>query len=377
MSAHSMSQSFSPFRRLRNRLDAIFLFTVVLPTSFATLYFGFVAADLYVSESHFIVRSEQHQTPSALGALLQGTGFARSQDDTYSVVDFIDSRDALRELDSRLNLRAALSDHGVDVFNRFPGLDRDSSIEALYKLYEKRVEITYDSTSAISVLRVQAFKAEDAAKINETLLEMSERLVNQLNARSRKDVIDTVQSEMNAAEERSKSAALALSAFRVGKGIFDPERQGGMAIESSGKLREELLASEMQLAQVMQVSPNNPQVTSLRRQVEMMRQAIKDDADRLLGRTGSLAAHSPQYQRLLLDSAYADRALAGSLAALDDARNDALRKQLYVERLVQPSVPDKAMEPRRIRSILTVFVLGLVFWGIVSLVVASIREHAD
>ena len=33
--------------------------------------------------------------------------------------------------------------------------------------------------------------------------------------------------------------------------------------------------------------------------------------------------------------------------------------------------------PRRLRSVLTVFLIGLVMWGIVSLLVTGVREHAD
>ena len=58
-------------------------------------------------------------------------------------------------------------------------------------------------------------------------------------------------------------------------------------------------------------------------------------------------------------------------------RSEALRKGLYLERLVQPSLPDKAMEPRRVRSVFTVVLLGLMLWGVASLVIAAIREHAD
>jgi len=44
---------------------------------------------------------------------------------------------------------------------------------------------------------------------------------------------------------------------------------------------------------------------------------------------------------------------------------------------VQPSLPDKAMEPRRLRSIFTTFLISLIGWGVVSLVVAAVREHAE
>ena len=56
---------------------------------------------------------------------------------------------------------------------------------------------------------------------------------------------------------------------------------------------------------------------------------------------------------------------------------EALRKQLYLDRLVQPNLPDKAMEPRRIRSVFTVLLVALIAWAVVSLLVAAIREHSD
>jgi capsular polysaccharide transport system permease protein len=74
---------------------------------------------------------------------------------------------------------------------------------------------------------------------------------------------------------------------------------------------------------------------------------------------------------------FANRQLASALASLEQARNEAQRQQLYIERVAQPSLPDDAMEPRRLRAVLAVFVLGLVAWGVLSLLVASVREHVD
>ena len=88
---------------LRRRL--LFLVVVVLPTTAATVYYGFLASDVYVSESRFVIRSAQRQSSAGgIGALLQNTGlpgFQRSADDAYAVHDFILSRDALRQLDRR------------------------------------------------------------------------------------------------------------------------------------------------------------------------------------------------------------------------------------------------------------------------------------
>lgn len=365
-------------RAARRRFNGLFMVTVLVPTLAATAYYGFFASDIYISESRFVVRSPQRPAQTGLGALLQGTVFSRSQDDTYSVHDFVKSRDALRELDDKLKVRAAFSGQGVDALSRFPGLEWwDDSFEAFHRYYQKQVQITYDSVSSISVLRVSAFSAEDAFRMNQTLLEMGERLVNQMNLRSRQDLIEAAEAEVRLAEQRSKAAASALSSFRTDRGVFDPDRQGAIQLQGVAKLREELLAAESQLAQVRQVSPNNPQVATLATRVEQLREAVAAENRRVTGREGGLTAKSPVFDRLTLEKTFADRQLGAALAALDSARSEAARKQLYLERLVQPSKPDRAVEPRRIRAVLTVFLLGLILWGVVSLVVAGVREHLE
>lgn len=368
----------SLLRRLLQRLDGLFVAIVLVPTVAAIAYYGFIASDVYISESRFVVRSPQRPAQTGLGALLQGTVFSRSQDDTYSVHDFVRSRDALRELEDKLQVRAAYTRVETDALSRFPGLERwDDSFEAFHRYYQKQVQITYDSVSSISVLRVSAFSAEDAVRINRALLEMGERLVNQMNLRSRQDLIEAAEAEVRLAEQRSKAAAAALSSFRADRGVFDPDRQGAIQLQGVARIREELLNAEAQLAQVRQVSPGNPQVATLSMRVEQLKEALGAETARVTGRQGGLTSKSPEFDRLMLEKSFADRQLGAALAALDSARSEASRKQLYLERLVQPSEPDRAVQPRRLRSIATVLLLGLIGWGVASLVLAGVREHRE
>ncbi|MGE0310868.1 MAG: hypothetical protein AB7P21_04505 [Lautropia sp.] len=367
----------SRLKRLARRLNGLFLASVVIPTAVAGLYYGAIASDVYISEARFLVRNPQRPPASGLGALLQGTAFSRAQDDTYSVHDFIRSRDALRQIDEQLGFRARFSDPKVDFANRFPGIDPDDSFEALHRYYQKQVNIDYDTVSGISILKVRGFDAKSALQINNMLLEMGERLVNNMNIRARHDLIDVADTEVKLAETRAKAAAEALSAFRAERGVLDPDRQGAFQLQGVMKLREELLAAETQLNQVRQVSPDNPQIGSLQRRVSALVRAIGDENARVLGRSGGLVGKSPDFDRLTLEKAFADRQLASALVTLDTARSEAQRKQLYLERLVQPHLPDKAVEPRRIRSVFTVFVLGLVAWGVLGLVLGGVREHTE
>jgi len=356
----------------------LFLFTVVVPTLLSVLYFGLMASDVYISEARFVVRSPDRQTASSLGLILKGAAsFSRSQDDTYTVHDFMLSRDALKRLVADDSIDKAFASDRVDLFSRFAGLDGDHSFEALHRYYQKHVDIQLDSASSISTLTVRAFTPEDSWRINQKLLVMSETLVNQLNERGRQDMIHFASSEVANAENKAKAAALALSAFRNQKGVIDPERQSAIQLQQIAKLQDDLIATKAQLAQVRSVAPDNPQISVLQKREETLQEEIGVETNRVAGGERSLANKAAEYQRLALEREFADKQLASAMASLETARNEAQRKQLYLERIVQPSKPDIAMEPRRIRSILATVVLGLVAWGILSMLLAGVREHQD
>jgi len=361
------------------RLNRLFLLTVVLPTLVSALYFGIIASDVYISETRFVVRSPERQTTSSLGALLKGTSFSRSQEDSYSVQDYIFSRDALRRLDSELDLKKIFSSSKIDIFNRFAGLDPwYDSYEDLHRYYQKKiVSLSLDNASSITTLTISAFSADIAHHINQQLLEMSEELVNQLNERGRQDMIRFAAGEVAVAENNAKTAALALSNYRNQKGVIDPEQQSAIQLQQIAKLQEELIATQAQLSRLQTFTSSNPQIPSLKLQVQSLRREIEAETSRVAGGDRSLANKAAEYQRLALDREFADKQLASALTFLEQARNEAQRKQLYLERIVQPSKPDRAMEPRRFRGVLATFVFGLIAWGILTMLVAGIREHRD
>ena len=359
------------------RKNRLFLLCVALPTAMAIVYFGLLASDVYISESRFVVRSPQKPTVSGLGALLQGVGFSKAQDDSYTVHDYVLSRDALKEIDSKLGVAKAYSNSNVDVFNRFGALDMDNSFEALYKYYQKKVDVQQDTASSISTVTVRAYTAQDAFNINQKLLELSEGLVNRLNERGRQDLIRSAAAEVADAEKKSKSAATALSAYRNAKGVVDPERQATVQLQQVAKLQDELIATKTQLAQLKTFTPQNPQIQALELRARTLQNEMDLETNKVTGGNRSLADKAADFQRFALDREFADKQLASALASLESARNEAQRKQVYIERIVQPSLPDIAIEPKRMRSILATFVLGLVAWGILSMLLAGVREHQD
>jgi capsular polysaccharide transport system permease protein len=361
------------------RRHFLFVLIVLLPTCCAVVYYGLIASDVYVSESRFLVRSPQHQAPSGLvGQLLQSTGLTpHAQDDTYSVRDYILSRDALKELDQKLDMRKVYSNPDINLIDRFPGLWLNRSFERFYLYYGKHIGVEYDPVSSISILTVQAFTAADAYNINHALLDLSERLVNTLNDRSRRDLISFADNEVRIASDKAKDAAIALLTYRSSQAVFEPDKQAALQLEGVAKIQQELVATETALVQLKKLSPDNPQIGALTDRAAALRNAITSEASKVTSARGSFSARAPNFERLALDVEFADKQLGLALAGLESARAEALQKQLYLETLVQPSLPDKAMEPKRFRSMFTFLIISMVGWAIASILIASVREHAD
>ncbi len=98
---------------------------------------------------------------------------------------------------------------------------------------------------------------------------------------------------------------------------------------------------------------------------------------KVTGNSRSLAQSAIQFERLMLENEFANKQLTATLASLEQARNEAQRKQAYVERIVEPNLPDAPMEPRRLRGIIATLVLSLLAYGILRMLLAGIREHAQ
>jgi capsular polysaccharide transport system permease protein len=355
----------------------LFIVTVFAPTTLAILYFGLFASNVYISESRFVVRSPDKPSASGLGVLLKSAGFSNAGDELYAAQDYVLSRDALQALNKDGAFARHYGTYSISMFDRFNPLGWGGTFEDLYKYYEGKVRVEQETTSSITTLTVRAFTPGAAQRFNEKLLEMAEETVNRMNERGSQDLIRFASAEVGDAKEKARRAALALSAYRNREGVVDPEKQATVQLQMISKLQDGLIATKTQLLQLRAFTPENPQIEVLETRVKGLSGEIDEQLGKVAGDQKSLAATTAQYQRLSLESQFADKNLAGAMASLQDAMNEARRKQAYVERIVQPNLPDEALEPRRLRGIFATLALGLVAWGIASMLFAGIKEHGQ
>ncbi|WP_233997173.1 hypothetical protein [Porphyrobacter sp. HT-58-2] len=357
-------------------LDPLFASLVILPTLIAALYFGIFASDVYVSESRFIVRSPTKPNLSPLGVVLSGGNIVGASEESAAVSEFLGSRQALGAINEDGFATRAWGNEHVFRFDRFGGLWSDSA-EDLFDYYRRKVAAEDAKSTGVTVLRVQAFDPVSAQTMNRRLLEASEVLVNTLSERARGDGIAAAEEELEQARKQAQNAALALAAYRNAEGVIDPELQASAGLQMVGKLQDQLIAAQTQLLQLETYTPQASQIPYLRTQIRKLEGEIAVQTAQLAGGRGSLSSASVRYQELRLASEYAERQLAIALTAYQEAQAEARRKQAYVERIAQPSLPDDAAYPRRLRGVLATLVLGLIAWGVVAMLLVGVREHRD
>jgi capsular polysaccharide transport system permease protein len=368
--------SFGRFRRAP-KVDRLFLLVVVLPVALAVLYFGFLASDVYVSESRFVIRNPAKPVASTLGLVLQSAGFTTGGDEVYAAQSFATSRDALKAVNQHDAFERAYSSPGIFILDRFNPNRHGGSFEDLYKYFRSKVLLQNDTTTSITTLTVRAYSAQEAHRVNQVLLDMSEAMVNRLNERGRQDLIRYAEDEVMQAKAQATSTGIALAAYRSRVGVVDPEKQAEAQMSMVSKLQDSLIAARTELAQLQRYTPENPRIPVVQSQLQTLQHQIDVEMGKVTGRNHSLAQNAVQYERLFLESDLANKQLASALASLEQARSEAGRKQAYVERIVEPNLPDSPIEPRRARGILATIALSLVAYGILRMLLAGVKEHAQ
>lgn len=364
--------------RIRN-LNKLFIYVVVLPTAVAILYFGIIASPVYISESRFIVYSpSQHISSSGLSSLLSGLSGSSSMTGTYSVHDYIESWDAMMAVNRAYNLKEVYGNSDIDIFGRFGGLFYpSSSYVKLLRYYQSMVTDNLDNTSGITKLKVRAYSAADAQKINALLLQKSEALINQMNDQARENAVSYAQQDVIKAEVRVNQATVALAEYRNEHTVFSPKPQSRLQLKLISQLQEQVISEKAQLAAILQHAPQNPQIPVLRSGIAALVSEVDKEKAKVVGGKGSLASKDPAYVRLSLAEKLATKILEAAVTSLEQAEVEAQKQQLYLEPISRPNLPDAPQEPHRVRDILGVLVLALVVWGVLSILIAGVREHHD
>lgn len=364
------------FWKNRNNKQKSYILIVILPTILAIIYYTFIAAGKYVVETRFSVKGNEMQQLDLLSGLAGIPSQGGTSTDSYIVQDYIHSFDMVKAINQDLPIEKIFNHADADWFS---SLGKQTSQVELLDYWNKFVTASYDPTTTIITLKVRTFSPHDTKTLSEAILHHSEILVNNLSERARNDDLAFAEAEVARAEKRVANARLLMNNFRVEVQDLDPTQTASSKMMLIGELEVELAKAQAELNTLTSYMDNQaPSAVNLRQKVAGLKRQVKNERQSIASKEGHKSALSgvfAEYEPLVAERTFAEKAYISSLASLEAARVEASRKHRYLATFVEPSLPDEATEPRRIRSILTVFLAASLSWIISLLGVGIIKEH--
>lgn len=373
-------------RRMILRLSVF----VLLPTLLVAMYHAFIASPRYVSEARVTVHAKDEAATSMFSAFLGVAGSSGSKE-IYVLQNYVTSPEALGTLDQWLNIRGHYSGDGVDWWSR---LDEDASKEKLADYYAARVEAEIEPDGQILIIRTEAFDPEFSASLSQSLLTLSEELLNKMAERAREDAVSFARRELATAEDRLRGIRLKLLEFRNQHGELNPQSTAATITGIVSTMEQQLASARAELAQVQSfMQSDSPKVIALRTRIGTLERQIAAERSRLAAPEEKRPAAQPAlpsaakdgqvyaeilnaYEALLIEEEFARLAFEAAFTGLEVARADAARKHSYIVDFVSPHVPEEAIRPDGLTETLTAFAMLLIGYLVVGFLISAIREHA-
>ncbi|WMS43402.1 hypothetical protein RDV64_03075 [Acuticoccus sp. MNP-M23] len=379
-----MLKSTTRFGRFVKMLFVVF---VLVPTVLTILFYGFVAADQYATESAFSVRGASATTSSIdIGAMfgVGGTGGDSETADSYILQDYIESREMVEHLVAEANFLEIYSRPSADPYYR---LDPETTIEGLVSYWQTMSAVEYDTDTGIISMTIRAFRPADAEAITKKVLEKSEDLINFLSLRAREDSLQTARNELKISEKRYSDARKKVASYRGSEREIDPTAVAASRQSLVGSLEAELSSTEAELSALLStMSKNSPRVVYVQNKIDsLQRQIAKERLSVAVRDAGSsdgpdqlvLTERLSNYEEIVAEREFAERAYVSSLASLESARVDAMKQQRYLAVFLSGSAPEDATYPQAIRWTAIVFGSLFLIWGMIALVGAAIRDRVS
>lgn len=352
---------------------------VLLPILAAAAYLYLAAQDKFLSQAGFTVRQEEGGAAAdLLGGMSQifGSSGAGHADLLF---EYLRSQELVRRIDSHLDLRAHYSRH----WHQDPlfSLPPEGSVDQLTRFWRQVLRVSFDRNTGLLLLELRANDPQFAQTLALSVVAESERMINQLNAQSRRDRMRIASADLVTAETRLRAAREALAEFRVSTQIVDPDAdiQGRMGVLNN--LQQQLAQGLIEHDMLSMITDDNdPRMRQAKRRIEVIHTRISQERDSFANQDA--AASETDYPRLIAryeslraDQDMAEQSYSAAIRAQELARSNAERQSLYLALFIPPTLSEEPGYPLRLLLLGLTALFSLLIWAFGVLAWYSLRDR--
>lgn len=363
--------------KLSKYISRQFFVLAVIPILASTLYFMILASDRYVSEAQVIVK-QASSSPTDFGSFgLLGSAVSPGMSDAHLVRTYIYSLDMLKQLDDTHMLREHYESKSADILSR---LWRNSEQETFLNYYRRHLNVSFDELSGVITIRVQGWERHFARNVLQSIIKNAEEYINKVSHQLASEQLNFARSELDSNEAKLISAQQKILRFQNDNSLFSPELEGGAQLSLVNGLEAELVSIASDLASLkLYMSDDAPDVIALLRKQKAVSEQLNIERHKLVGtnKGSQLNTVTAAYNALKLEMEFATESYKATVKAIESARIEAYQKLKHLVVVSSPSLPQRAEYPRRIYNSLSIAILILLCYGIIKIVLATIKEHKD
>lgn len=348
---------------------------VILCFVIAMIYFSAIASDRYVSRAELVIKQADQikMLPDALSML--GIGGSNHQD-VLLIQDYLISPDLILILDKELKLKTHYQNDKIDYFSRLP---ENVSQEQFIKYYREHLTLHLDELSGVLTIELQAFDPEYGQEVVGQMLKESEIFINKLGHQVALEQLAFVEKEVDRAYQRVQAEKAKVLEFQNNHHLISPESTSTSRIGVVSQIEGELVRQQAQLKQLQSyMKETAPAIISVRARVDALTQQLSQEQSRLTGTDkDAMNEVTARYLDVKTQANLAADLYKTGLISLEQARVEAYRKLKHLLIITQPTRAEEAEYPRRLYNLATIGVLLCLFYSLIVMGLATLREHQD
>lgn len=348
---------------------------VILCFVIAIIYFSAIASDRYVSRAELVIKQADQikMLPDALSML--GIGGSNHQD-VLLIQDYLISPDLILILDKELKLKTHYQNDKIDYFSRLP---ENVSQEQFIKYYREHLTLHLDELSGVLTIELQAFDPEYGQEVVGQMLKESEIFINKLGHQVALEQLAFVEKEVDRAYQRVQAEKAKVLEFQNNHHLISPESTSTSRIGVVSQIEGELVRQQAQLKQLQSyMKETAPAIISVRARVDALTQQLSQEQSRLTGTDkDAMNEVTARYLDVKTQANLAADLYKTGLISLEQARVEAYRKLKHLLIITQPTRAEEAEYPRRLYNLATIGVLLCLFYSLIVMGLATLREHQD
>ncbi len=348
---------------------------VLMVVLIAVLYYGLIASDIYVARAQLYVKSTDNASVVAQFQFPGAPGQAAVKD--VQLIDaFIGSQAMLDIVEEKLNF----SDHfASDQWDFYARMSANPTAEQKLAYFKKHLFAFFNQDSGIITIKAKAFTPEFSLKLVEVAIKASEDFINGIGQKIALEEIAFVEKEMTRSHENLQKVRAKLLRFQNENGILSAESAGATRQGIVNEMESSLVrlgTEEKTLSSYL--NENASELVALRARKKAITEQLAIEHEKLASQNGVSANDiNAAYEALSLELKFATDLYKATLISLERARVESYKKLKHLVVVQAPQLPDAAIEPRKLYNIATLFVALSLAYGIIAMIIATIREHRD